>query len=124
MSSNPSITVSAVSPCRRALRGATRSPLRLFGPVLLSAFLRFASNCRNDVIDRSRKSVVAILWEFDRRPAGRHVGVSMRRGTVNAGLVPQPLGNIDRLEIHRDPPGHLVALPMEGAMMGAAQRDH
>jgi hypothetical protein len=54
---------------------------------------------------------------------GRHGDVSIRGGTVNAGLVPQPLCNADWVEIHRHPPCRLIASPMEGAMMGPAERD-
>jgi hypothetical protein len=47
----------------------------------------------------------------------------MRGSTVNTGLVPEPLRNSDRVDIHRRPPCRLVASPMEGTMVGAAKRD-
>jgi hypothetical protein len=45
----------------------------------------------------------------------------VRGATENAGLVPQPLRNNDRVEVHRHPPCRLIASPMEGTMMGAAK---
>ena len=47
----------------------------------------------------------------------------MRGGTINAGLVPQPLRNSHGVEIHRHPPCRLIASPMEGTVMGPAERD-
>ena len=40
-----------------------------------------------------------------------------------AGVLPQLLGDDDRVEIDRGPPSRLVSMPVEGAMMGAAERD-
>src|SRR5437763_9827344 len=42
-------TVSAVKPCLRALRRDRCFPVSVFGPVLLSAFARFASAWRSEV---------------------------------------------------------------------------
>src|ERR1700677_473916 len=48
------MTVSALSPCRTALRRERCFPAFVVGPVLLSEFRRLASNCLKDVIDGAR----------------------------------------------------------------------
>src|SRR5260370_11093332 len=53
MSSGATTTISAVTPCRTAFRRDRRLPASVFGPVLLSALLRLASICRNEVISLS-----------------------------------------------------------------------
>jgi hypothetical protein len=69
------------------------------------------------------RSDTVILRLLNGWRAGRHVHVSLRGSTVNAGLVPERLRNSDGVEVHRHPPYRLIAPPMEGAMMGTAQWD-
>ena len=42
--------------------------------------------------------------------------------TIEPGVLPQPVRNSDRVDASRRPPCRLFAAPVEGAMVGAAQR--
>jgi hypothetical protein len=47
----------------------------------------------------------------------------MNRCSIEARQLPQFSGNGDRIKLDRFPPCRLIASPMEGTMMGPAQRD-
>ena len=48
--------------------------------------------------------------------------VLLNGGPVEPGMLPQPVRNSDRVDASRRPPCRLLAAPVEGAMVGAAQR--
>jgi hypothetical protein len=76
ISSTTSTTVSAHSPCRTAFCRDRCFPSSVIGPVLLIAFRRLASICRNEVISQPR-----------RLDAARIVGLGRCRSVARAATI-------------------------------------
>jgi hypothetical protein len=58
----------------------------------------------------------------DRRWAEQGIDVLLNGRAIEPGVLPQPLGDRDRVEADGFPPSRLIAAPVEGAMVRAAQR--
>ena len=63
----------------------------------------------------------AIFRRLHRGWAEQGIEVRLNGRPVESGVLPQPVGNSDRVDAGRRPPYRLVATPVKGAMMGAAQ---
>jgi hypothetical protein len=47
----------------------------------------------------------------------------MGQHTAESGLLPQPVRDLDRVDVRRHPPCRFVAPAMKSAVVGATQRD-
>jgi hypothetical protein len=58
----------------------------------------------------------------NRRWAEQGIDVLLNRRPVEPGVLPQPVRHRHRVDVGGLPPRRLIAVPVEGAMVGAAER--
>ena len=64
-----------------------------------------------------------IFCRLDRRWTEQGIEVLLNGCPVEPSVLPQPLGNHRGVDAGGRPPRHLIAVPVNGAMVGAAERN-
>jgi hypothetical protein len=75
----------------------------------------------SSIIQRGRRKS-AISPRFRRRLAAQRIDVLLNGCPVESGVLPQLVGNTDRIDADRRPPRRLIPVPVNLTMVGAAER--